>query len=404
MTNTQQQNSAPVPGQYFGFPGQTVPLFAPDTAANGLAFSINPTSPQVIAGVQAMQKTDVITSWLVDLDLTESVTVGTGGTAPTVSPNSIYHALQSIVLSAGTGFDLINVSTGTDLDAINRMHPSHRSRNYHNDTRASNSNYTSVLAGQASTTASGTNGKIYLDLPASMIFDSYLPIAPNGSPQSSVAFKAIVSPQFMSGARVLQAQLTVAGVVGANGETANLYGSTTDLTISGAGTLTLYRRGYYGSNEVFLPLIQPWQRQIKSQIIPIGASTTGQIPLPQVGQIGGIVVRLVDPASSNSLGPSFTQANLSISSGFSLSNTTDIDVLSWVNFVNQKELNGAGTNQIQFDLWTDEWGQVTNRYSINTISTTNAVVNYQLASAGSASTYAVLTYDALVPQTVAPLN
>lgn len=400
---TQTPQSAPVPGELFGYPGQTVPLFSPDSAAQGLAFNYSATGAQVIPGVQAMQKTDVVTGWTIGMDITQSVAVGTG-VLPSVSPNSVYHTLQNIELNAGTGFTLVNVATGTDLDAINRMHPMVKPRVAPNDKRAVNTNYSNALIGQAATTDAGVNGMLYLDLPASIVFDSYIDISPQGTPMSN-GYKAIVSPQFMSGARVMQAQLTTAPIVGSNGENSPLYGSTTGLVMSGSGSLTLYRRGYYGSNQLFLPTIKSWQRQIKSMIVPIGSGVdVPPIPLPQIGQIGGAVVRLVDPGAANSIGPSISQAKLSISSGFTLFNSKDIDLLSYINFLNQDEINGAGTNQVQFDLWTDEFGQLTNRYSVNTITTTNAIIDLVLASSGSSSTYAVITYDALVPQTLSPLN
>ena len=378
------QQAAPQPGSAFGYPGQTIEIFQEEDTF-GLGYTPATGAQVPVNGILPMRKTDVVAYWRAQYVNSLSVT----GT-PTVSPYAPYSLLGPTKLTSQNQVTFVDVQNGVDLYSVNYVHPMYPRRNITTPYLLPNS-VQSTIPGQTAPTTSAFDGTLEIVFPGALWFENYLDLSLGGQVQAP-GHGAIVSPQYMSGTKTIQLQSTLNPGVGSDFSNGLWYGGTTP-AVTGTGSLNLYRQGWLQTAAPFLPLVYGVQRNVVSQVFPIGAQTSAQITLPQIGQVGWIGLRFYDPTSaSNSLTPPVNYLNLKIAGGIYRFQDTPS--------TNQGRLldqHGTGFPQgtMGWDLWIDSHGRRNNAGGLDTINTAAPTIEIKMGSALSSEAQVIVTYDAL---------
>lgn len=383
MTATQ----APLPGSLYGTPGQTLEIYQEEDTY-GLGFTPSQGSQTNINGIQPMSKTDVVAYW--DMQLKMDITNG-GTTTPTVSPYAPYSLVGPTTFKTQNQVTFIDIVNGVDLYTANVIHPPF-------PIRSINTPYTlpasvqNTIPGQAQATSAGYTGTTSLRIPAALWFENYLDISLANGAIMAPGHPAIVSPQYMSGTKTLKLAVATNPLIGSDFQSGLFYGGTAP-TSSGTGVLDLYRVGWLQTPPPYLPLVYGVQRNIVSQSFSIGSATSPKIPIPEIGQIGWIGLRVHDPNSmTNSLTPPINTLKLKVAGG--VYRFTDTPATNTARLLSQ---HGTGLPQgtLGWDLWIDHHGRRTNQNGIDTIHTAAPTIELQMGTALSSEAEIIVTYDAL---------
>lgn len=399
---------APAPGAYFGLPGITAWTEQPDNN-DQTSTTLAQGSASAAAGLGPFRQVDVVFSWEMEVSWTNTMTRGTS--TITISPYFPYNIIQQVQFSIQNQYNSIDVRSGVDLAIFQLYRPWRHSQvdkrtNLGENPAGGTTGWIASAFPQANldTITGGTANDqtasipFTLELPVSLIFDVYFDLLKDGTPARAPQ-RAIVSPQYMAGsARNLQPFVNYAAL-----SVTNLDNGPYNIgagTGTGAGSVKLgfMRQGIYASNNAaMMPVIYDWQYVRQSKQFSLAGKAIADIPIPTVGQILSIFVRLFDPAANGGLGTAITLANVTkcqLQFGSGLFKFNDTPQRSQRRFVKQHGfLPPQGV--IIWDMALDDYGRISNAKALNTLTTAGLNIHLEFTAAQSASAYAVIGVEAL---------
>lgn len=421
------QNQVPV-GTYFGLPGYTQP-FEQYENLNGIVTPLTLSAQTPWNPPGSFQKTDIVRWWELETIINWTTTV----TGSTVSPWAPYNFFQSLKLKLQGQYTPLEVESGIDAAFFQMYRPMRGSGQsnlqnllgtnsaelYANSLLPANNLTTGGIAETAvgvttplgtpitANPASGTSWVFNLEIPGSLFIDQYWDLAIDGTllpnSQGQVApMGATVSPQYMGGGeRIVVPTFNYAAIAASNADQGPLTGSG-----AGAASITNNARrvGYYGSaNPAELPPVFNWQYRRSSKRYPVGAFTKVDIPVTEYGQLLSVWVRLFDPSSGAVGAPvDFTTGNftsIQVLYGSNLPRFDDDPLTMQKRFLDQHGFIPPRG----FAVWdmlantSSQYGLSNDFRVLNTLTNANTHIHLQTSSAPSASAYAVIGTELLVP-------
>lgn len=424
MTTQQQQQNAPLPGQWFDIPGvqggATQWTHQDDTTSN-LVTAQSAANQVPITGIQQYRQTDVVCDWEMDLAFTAQA-YAAGGGALTASAYAPFNSVGPVKQIIQNQYASVDVESGIDLYIFNLMRPyfftgSGTPTNLFSAPQGDFIGSTAlgyltpalaqanqINAAQWTTATAAYN--LMLRLPAAQWFDKYYDLAVTGEPLSQ-AHPALVSPQYMAGTtRVVTPQIFLNQGLGATTDVAPVNGTGGAPTFTGNSTLRLRRRAAYAGNPAVLPPVYAWQYRWKTQ--RFGASGVSRIdmlvPL-DTGQLLGIYGRMFDPSAAAGLGTpininTISRVNLQYGSGLFWFDAQTIGGTTAAQLAQQLWIKQHGNllpqGVIAFDLALDERSQLTNARALNTLTTAGIDFHFEFTAPLSATAYIVMGTESLV--------
>lgn len=417
---TQQVNQIPV-GALYGLPGFTEQFEQYENLNNiNTVQQVSAQTPFNPPG--SFQKTDIVFWWELECFANWAETFSAGSLA--LSPEAPYNVFQGLKLKLQGQYSPLEVESGFDA-AFMQMYRPMRGRGQRNtqdliDTNPiASTNFANSLIPQAnlagatlsqtlSSPYSVTNYPMSIEIPAGVYLDEYWDLAIDGSllpnAQGVVApMRAFVSPQYMGGGeRVVVPQFNFSALIAGNADQGPLVAASALTATVQTGNITINGRrvGIYASeNPAELPPVFNWQYRRASKRYPIGATTKVDIPITEYGQVLSSYVRIFDPASGTN-GSYYNVANITKSQLLYGSNLPrfDDDIPTMQNrFIQQHGfLPPQGT--VIYDLASTKLnGEIGNSRALNTLTNSNSHFHIEMSSAPSASAYAVVGTELLVP-------
>jgi hypothetical protein len=418
-----QINQVPV-GALYGLPGFTE-QFEQYENLNNITTAWQPSAQTPFNPPGSFQKTDVVFWWELECFANWAETFSAGTVA--LSPEAPYNMFQGLKLKLQGQYSPLEVESGFDA-AFMQMYRPMRGRGQRNtqdlmdtapilssafaNSLIPQANVAGAILSQTTTSPySVVNYPLNLEIPAGIYLDEYWDLAMDGSllpnSQGVVApMRAFVSPQYMGGGeRVVVPQFNFAAALAANYDQGPV-AATAALTATvqtGSVTVNGRRIGVFASeNPAELPPVFNWQYRRTSKRYPVGAFTKVDIPITEYGQVLSTYVRIFDPAlGTNNVGGYYnvpgnvTKCQLLYGSNLP---RFDDDVPAMQNrFIEQ---HGFVPPQgiIVYDLASTKLnGEIGNSRALNTLTNSNAHHHIEVSSAPSASAYAVVGTELLVP-------
>lgn len=370
------------------------------------------------------QKTDIVLWWEMETFWTENLTFSAGTIA--YSPEAPYNLIQSPKLRLQGQYSPVECESGFDM-AFFQMYRPMRGRGQRNvqDLLQTNPVPTSGFANpaipQANLAAAVLPASVaspfalssypfILEFPAGIYLDEYWDLALDGSlmPNANgiaAPMPAFVSPQYMAGGeRVITPQYNLSAVVASTFDQGPI-GATAALTatVTTGSVLQNARRVavFASDNPAELPPVFNWQYRRSSKRFPIGAVTKVDIPITEYGQLLSTFVRIFDPAlGTNNVGGYYNVANLTKAQllyGSNLPRFDDDVPAMQKRFVEQHGfLPPQGT--VAWDMAASRPAEnLTNARALNTLTNANVHIHLENSAAPSASAYAVVGTELLVP-------
>ena len=419
MTTAQQ---VPV-GALYGLPGYTQ-RFEEYENIYDVTTVMSQSAQTPFAPPASFQKTDIVLWWEQEVTWSESLTYSAGTLVN--SPRAPYNLFQNPKLKLQGQYSPVECESSFDM-AWFQMYRPMRSRGQRNvqDLLQSNpvgsSGFANSLIPQANQAASSlassytspasiSNFPFILEWPAGMYFDEYWDLAMDGTlmPNEQGVIgpqPAFVSPQYMGGGeRVISPQFQVSAGIASTYDQGPLAATSalTTSAFSGSVTSSFRRVGIYASdNPAELPPIFNWQYRRMSTRQTIGATTKFDVPIEEYGQVLSVWVYIFDPAlGTNSVGGYYNIADVTkcqLLYGSNLPRFDDDIATMQKRFVEQHGfLPPQGT--MVWDLAAvRSTEKLTNATALNTLTNANCKVHVELSVAPSASAYAVLGVELLVP-------
>jgi hypothetical protein len=411
-------------GALYGLPGFTEPVEQFENLQN--VVTAQPQSAQAPFNPPgSFQKTDIVLWW--ELETFWSFTIAYTGGVLVNSPQGPYNLIQTPKLRLQGQYSPIEMDSGFHA-AFMQMYRPMRMRGQRNVQDLLQSNFvpssayanslipqavlcSAILASSYVTPATITSYPFILELPGGMFFDEYWDLALDGSimPNANgiaAPQAAFVSPQYMAGGeRVIVPQFNIAAGVAATYDQGPLAATTVlSGTSAYAASVTQNARRvavFASDNPAELPPVFNWQYRRSSKRFPIGQVTKVDIPITEYGQLLSVAVMLFDPAlGTNNVGGWYNIANITkcqVLYGSNLPRFDDDIPAMQKRFV---EMHGFLPPQgtMVWDLAASRSSdKITNSRALNTLTNANVHVHIENTSAPSASTYAEVLTELLVP-------
>lgn len=430
MATSSAQSQVPV-GAYFGLPGFTQP-FEQYENLNGIITPLSLSSQSPWNPPGSFQKTDIVRWWELETIVNWSTSVVAGALSP-AAPGNLF---QQLKLKLQGQYTPLEVESGMDAYFFQMYRPM-RGPGQQNVQGLLGSNVANTwqnglipqtgvtsgapVAGSAGvaaagganptatpitgTPAAGSNWTFLLEIPGSLYIDQYWDLAIDGTllpnAQGQVApMGATISPQYMGGGeRVVVPTFNYAAIAAANADQGPIISAT-----AGAASVTQNARrvGYYASaNPAELPPVFNWQYRRSSKRYPIGAFTKVDIPVTEYGQLLSVFVRIFDPAAGTG-GTFWPVSNLTKTQLLYGSNLPrfDDDVLTMQKRFEDQHGFLPPQGHVVWDMLANtssQYGLSNDFRTLNTLTNANVHVHLETSSAPSASAYAVIGTELLVP-------
>lgn len=402
-------------GSLFGLPGITKFVEMADNN-DGLAITPVAGSQQSVTGLIPMRNTDVVFGW--DMEVTIGATYTAGTTTLALSQLFPWNFIGPLSLNYQGMYNPIRVTSGFDAAVFQSYRSRFRGERLTGrnllDTSPVNMVYSnqSNLTSASNYTTGSTSFSFCLDLPASLWFDRFWPLGPDGKILSSTPLRARVSPQYMAGtSRYVVPSITLNGLLTSGAGTTDKFpiyatgSQSTPATVAvGTSTLGFQRRGVYQpQTQADAPVIFNWQYTRQSQQFSVAGKSVIDLTLPLNGQILSVWVYLYDPSantvSSVNYGAPITINNTNVTKcqllyGAGLYRYQDTPARAQRRFFRQHQFLPA-QGLIIWDMAQDDSGNITNEAALNTMTTSGVTVHLETNSALSSTAYAVVGVEAL---------
>lgn len=388
-------------GQLFGLPGITVWSEQKENNDGTVTTLASGAASTAIFNANFKQ-TDVVFNW--DMGVSIGSTFSVAPTGPQTSPYFPYNYLGAVALNVQNQFNTINVESGIDMAIFQAIRPS-RPTSYMNwvDQNLvavdSYSNTTPTLFTSNAYTAASTPILFWLELTPCISFDLYYDLGEDGRlyEQGAAGIRAFVTPQMMAGTnRIIQPAVTYNQVINAASQyTAPFSGGT--LTASTA-TLNFRRKiVYQPTSSSAAPLLFNWQYARETRRFTISGVQSIDLPLPLTGQILMLYIRMWDPTlNAGAGGPipitNLTNAWVQIGSGLFRFQDTPTDAVKRL-YRQHGIFLPAGC--LAWDMAITEDGRITNRQTINMLTTSGCLIHLDFTAGQNAGAFIVMGIESL---------
>jgi hypothetical protein len=424
---TPQQSVQQVPvGALYGLPGFTERFEQYENLYNvSTTGQQNAQTPFAPSG--SFQKTDIVFSWALETFWTQTSTFSVGVLA--YSPEAPYNLFQGPRLRLQGQYTPIEMDSGFHQAFFQMYRPS-RGRGQRNVQDLMTTNPVpstgfanpgipqanlggAVVPAALTSPVAITNYPLIIEYPAGLFLDEYWDLAIDGSllpnAQGVVApSAAFVSPQYMGGGeRVIVPQFNLSAGIAATYDQGPI-AATTAATLTAFSETVLInarRMGVFASeNPAELPPVFNWQYRRASKRYPLGAITKTDIQITEYGQVLSLWAIIFDPAlGTNNVGGYYNVANITkcqVLYGSNLPRFDDDVATMQDRFVEQHGfLPPQGC--VVWDLAATGFNDnLSNARALNTLTNSNTHIHLEVSSAPSASAYAEVGVELLVPVSV----
>lgn len=355
------------------------------------------------------KQTDVVFQWYMDTAFSE--TFAFTGTAVR-SAKFPYNLIGPLQLNFQNQFNTLNMPDGFCAALMQAMRPSKwgyipqfmdqfptppgniNGTNWAN-TVTSNSAYATI----ATTVNSTYNFR--LDLTPGILFNIYYDLEEDGRlyDHKGVPIKAWVTPQLMSGTnRVISPSVTYNQVFGSNADTAPFTGATITGTTTTTATNQFWRKAVYQpANSNDTPPVFNWQYSRDYRKFAISQVSSVDIPIPQIGQITGLIFYMWDPTLNSNVGGSLSVSNvkecdLIYGSGLFMYQDTPTSMMA--RFMRQHGM-ALPDGCLAWDMALTDDGLITNANALNTLTTSGCTLHIDFTAQTNAGAYGYLLIEAL---------
>lgn len=405
----QQQQSTPLDtlqygggvedGQFFGLPGITV--WSEQKENNDGNVTALASGAQATAIFNAnFKQTDIVFRW--DMGINYAATYSVAPT--TIGPYFPYNIIGSLALNIQNQFNTINVESGVDAAIFQAIRPS-RATSYMNwvDQNLvavdSYSNSTPTLVTSNAYTAGSTAMTWWLELMPCINFDLYYDLGEDGRlyADGAMGIRAYVTPQMMAGTnRIITPAVQYNSLINA----ANLYTSPfANGTLTSASVTLNFRRTvvYQPTSSAASPLLFNWQYARETRRFTISGVSSIDLPLPLVGQILMLYVRMWDPTLNAGAGGAIpitnvTNAWVQVGSGLYRFQDTPTDAVKRL-YRQHGIFLPAGC--LAWDMAVTDDGRITNRATINTLTTSGCLIHLDFTAAQNNGAFVVMGIESL---------
>jgi hypothetical protein len=231
-----------------------------------------------------------------------------------------------------------------------------------------------------------------LEIPGGIYFDDYYDLSKDGA-MVTQPHRAFVSPTFMaSTARSVQPDLKANPGFAANLDQGPFFQQSAGSSTFAASTLTMgWRRiGVIGANRrEYMPVVYNWQlvRAVKNN--GLAGVPQKDIPIQFWGQILLLFLRFFDPSVANGGAPLDLGANISkvqLQYGSGLLRFDDTARSAQRRIIKHHGIMPP-PGVVAWDLAIDDQGRLTNRRSLNTLTTAGVNVHMEFVAALSPTAY-----------------
>lgn len=392
-TNNNHGQTTPIPGAYFGWPGETINLDQFENTKS-LATTLASGASVNVQGILPFQQTDIIRNWIMQVSLSQTISG-----AAVASPYAPYNYIGPLTVSVQNQYNLVRVQSGVDLAIWQLFNPRNKYELRDNLTAAPTTPWAnSAFPGTSLQTLSGfgsgaTSTYFELDLPGSIEFDDYYDLSSTGQVVGN-PHRAIVSPQYMAGTtRTVLPTVTFNPINGTTLDSSPFSGASAATATS---SITFRRQGYFGSSDVeVLPVSYNWQHSYDYFIVSLSGRNSVTIPYPQNGQLLSTFVRMFDPTANAPISIS-NASSIKFQVGSALNTYDDAPRDMQRRFMAQHDGTLLPNGVIGYDFKRDNLGRITNRLAPNTLTTQNVNMQINFNSALSSTAYAVVGTESLV--------
>jgi hypothetical protein len=352
-----------------------------------------------------LTNTDILYREVVEFNITNTVTLGTGGVLNKTSEYFPYNFLGPISLSMQNQFNTFDVPNGIDAKIFELIRPQFSNTQASNywETNPVTDPYSAQANQQsaANYTSASTAIKFNLDIPMGVWFDKYFDLGPDGQLRGNLGpSRAFVTPQLMSGSnRIVTPRMTFnpASSPSVDGSPYNITFGTGG-SFAGSNIMGWQRKiVYQPRGDADTPILWGWQYSRETKQYSLSGRSTIDIPLPITGQLLMLYYRFFDPSSGSwgAVIPIANIKNLWLQYGSGLYKFQDTPLRAQRRFRRQHYNVDLPEGVLCHDMVVDEQGLSSNQNVLNTLDTSSCKIHLDFTAAQSATAYVAIGVEAL---------
>jgi hypothetical protein len=352
-----------------------------------------------------LTNTDILYREVVEFNISQTVTLGTGGVLNKTSEYFPYSFLGPVSLSMQNQFNTYDIPNGIDgkiFELIRPQFPNTQGQNYW-ETNPVTDPYSAQSNQQSASnyTSASANIKFNLDIPMGIWFDKYYDLGPDGQLRGNLGpSRAFVTPQLMSGSNRIVTPRMIFNPATSPTVDNSPYNITfgTGGSFVGSNVMGWQRKiVYQPRGDADAPILWGWQYSREAKQYSLSGRSSIDIPLPITGQLLSIYYRFFDP-SSGSWGAVIPIANIKniwLQYGSGLYKFQDTPLRAQRRFLRQHYNTYLPEGVLCHDMVVDEQGMSSNQNILNTLDTSSCKVHLDFTGAQSSTAYVVIGVEAL---------
>lgn len=353
-----------------------------------------------------LANTDILYREMVEFTISQTITLGSGGTLTKTSEYFPYSFIGPMSLSMQNQFNTFDVPSGIDaklFEQVRPQYPNTQGQNVWEQTPATNAYNSQVnQISAANYTSASATVKFSLDVPLGIWFDKYYDLDPDGQLRGNMGpARAFVTPQLMSGSnRIVTPRVIfnpIAAATSDNGPYVIAFGTGGSAVAS--NVMGWQRKIIYqprGASDT--PILWGWQYSREAKQYSLSGRSTIDIPLPITGQLLSLYYRLYDPSAASGAGAPIAITNIKnlwLQYGSGLYKFQDTPLRAQRRYLRQHYNVLLPEGVLCHDMVVDEQGSASNQNVLNTLDTSSCKIHFDFNSAVSATAYVVIGVEAL---------
>jgi hypothetical protein len=352
-----------------------------------------------------LTNTDILYREIIEFNISQTVTLGTGGVLNKTSEYFPYNFVGPVQLNMQNQFNTFDVLSGIDAKIFELVRPQFMNTQASNywETNPVTDPY-SVQSNQQSAsnyTSASSTIKFNLDIPMGVWLDKYYDLGPDGQLRGNLGpSRAYITPQLMAGSN----RIIVPRVAYNPASSTTVDGSPYSITFgTGGGFVGTAVQGwqrkivYQPRGDSDTPILWGWQYSRESKQYSLAGRSTIDIPLPITGQLLMLFYRFFDPSSSASgaVIPIANIKNLWLQYGSGLYKYQDTPLRAQRRFLRQHYNVYLPEGVLCHDMVIDEQGVASNQNALNTLDTSSCKLHLDFTGTQSNTAYVVIGVESL---------
>jgi len=392
-------------GALFNLPGIT--YWSEQIENNdGITTTLSASTQVTVQFPANLVNTDILYRERVEFAISQTITLGTGGTLNKTSEYFPYSFLGPMSLSMQNQFNTFDVLSGVDAAIFGVIRPEFPNTQGDNvlEQTPNNNAYNSqanLISGSGFSSASSTIN-FSLDIPVGIWFDKYYDLDPDGQLRGNMGpSRAFATPQLMSGSNRIVTPRMMFNPINASTVDNGPYNITlgTGGSLVASNVMGWQRKIVYqprGASDT--PILWGWQYSREAKQYGLSGRSTIDIPLPITGQLLSVYYRFFDPSAASGQGAVIsvsTVKNLWLMYGSGLYKFQDTALRAQRRWIRQHLNFGLWNGVLVHDMVIDEQGLSSNQNCLNTLDTSSCKIHFDFTTALSTTAYVVIGVEAL---------